>query len=568
MANEQVVAALREMASLLELKGESPFQVRAYLKAADRLIEVEDVASLVREGRNLTDLPGVGKTLAEKIIHFITTGSIPQLEKLRREVPAGVVDMASLSGLGPGRVATLRRELGIESVEQLEEAVREGKVEALKGFGVKTVAAIAGSIASWKKNRRIRLHRVAREEGEEIASRLVEGGAAQAAVAGRIGRWHETASAIDVVAGVEGDAVLASIVPGGMCVEKIEGGILFTGRTTIPVRVRAVRPEPFGAALLFATASPIHAERLASIAAERGMRLEKSGLFRGDEPVPTRDEESAYRELGLPFIPPELREGGDEIDLALAGRLPRLLERSDLRGVLHNHSTWSDGKASIREMAEHASALGFEYIGLADHSRTAGYAGGLSAERLLAQMEEVEKLRSEMAPFRIFHGVESDILKDGSLDYDDDLLSRLDYVVASIHSRYGMDREGITARLTAGASNRRTTILGHPSGRLLTERDPYDFDTGAVWDAAAKGGAAIELNAHEKRLDVDWREIPGVTARGLKIAISPDAHTRKGLGEIDLAVHIARKGRLMARDVINTMTGEEMEAYLEEKKRR
>ncbi len=557
------------MAALLELKGESSFQVRAYQKAADRLIEEEDLAAHLREGKNLEDLPGIGKTLADKIAHFISTGMIPQLEKLRREVPPGIVDMASLAGLGPGRVRKLREELQLESVEQLEGAIEAGKLESVRGFGEKTIRRLSLSIDQWKSNQGIRLHRIAREEGDEFLARVLEAGASACSVAGRLGRYYETVRAIHLIAGAaDPGALLDSLASRHTDAKRQNDCLTFTGATGIPVHIAVVPAAQFGPARLWQTAGRAHRARLEEIAGGRGLRFDSSGLWRGDDPLPINDEESAYEALGLPFIPPECRECVDEIDLALSGSFPDLLEKPDIRGVLHNHSTWSDGKASIRDMAEHARALNYEYMGLADHSRTAGYAGGLSAERLTAQIEEVEKINREMAPFRIFHGIESDILKDGSLDYDDSLLERLDYVVASIHSRYGMDGPAITERLVSAAGNRMTTILGHPSGRLLTKRDPYDFDAEAVWDAAAENDTVIELNAHEQRLDVDWRSIPDVRARGLAISISPDAHTRKGLGDIDLAIHIARKGRLTRADVINTLDRDGMEDYLVKRRQR
>lgn len=463
----------------------------------------------------------------------------------------------------------LRTELQIESVQELEEAIASGKLESVKGIGPKIITQISGSIEQWKRNRGIRLHRIARREGEDILGRALESGATGGALTGRLGRYHPTVSVITLIAGAhdteELSGRLAPIFPGA---ERTGSGLLFTGETGIPVRLTIVGAAQLGAARLWHTSSETHRNRLEQIAVEKGMKFDGEGLRRGDEIVSREDEEGAYQELGLPFLPPEIREGEKAIDLARAGNLPDLFERSHIRGVLHNHSTWSDGKASLKEMAEHSRTLGYEYFGIADHSRTAGYAGGLSAERLTAQMEEVARLNREMAPFRIFHGVESDILKDGSLDYDDELLERLDYVVASIHSRYGMDGPGITGRIVSAVRNARTTVLGHPSGRLLTQRDAYDYDREAVWDAAMEHQTSIELNAHEQRLDVDWEEIPAVTGRGLSICFSPDAHTRKGLGDLDLAVHIARKGWLTRDDVINTMGVAEMDEWMEKRRRK
>ncbi|MFH1680211.1 MAG: helix-hairpin-helix domain-containing protein, partial [Candidatus Eisenbacteria bacterium] len=524
MANEEAARAFREIAALIELKGESPFQARAYQRAADEIERAGDLVRLAREGR-LTELPGIGKGLADKIASFVATGSIPMLGELRKEIPSGVVELSRIPGLGPGRIRTMREAIGVESPEDLGRALEEGNLSGVKGFGPKVLEDLRRAFAYWKGTRALRLHRIAREDADAVLAALLGLGAKEAAIAGDLARWLEVVGDLSLVASHPRPADLLASATGRLPGSRVEGDtLLFTGGSGLPGRLRVVPPPVFGAALALATGAPDHIASLVRLAGERSLVLDENGLRRGEETIPAPDEASFYAHLGLPLLPPEVREGTGEIDLALRGPLPGLLVRGDIRGVVHVHTTWSDGAASIREMAERAAAIGFEYLAIADHSRSAGYAGGLSAERLLAQGEEIRSIEGEMAPFRIFHGVESDILADGTLDYPDETLERLDFVVSSVHSRFGLPREEQTARIAAAVRNRFTTVLGHPSGRLLLSREPYDFDANAVWDAAAKAGTAIELNAHEERLDVDWREIGKLRKRGIPIWIGSDAH--------------------------------------------
>ncbi len=553
MTNEETAAAFREIATLLDLKGDSPFQVRAYRRAADQIEGAEDLAALAREGR-LTDLPGVGKAIADKIGYLLATGTVPLLDDLRREIPPGLVELSRIPGLGPGRIRTARESIGIESVDDLADALDDGRLGEAKGFGPKLLKELGRAVDHWKENRGRRLHRAAREEAEAILSIVLASGAEAAEPGGELARWYETVSDIVLIASTDHPEKLLEVVSPLFGVASIDGDqVRFTSPGGLPVTLRAVEPVRFGAALLHGTGSDAHWAGLVALAESRSLRLDKNGLFDGDELLSAPDEPSVYSKLGIEPIPAEAREGSGEIDLARTGKFPALIEDGDLRGVVHVHSTWSDGKASIREMAERARELGFVYLGIADHSRSAGYAGGLSAERLLAQGEEIARLNEELHPFRVFHGVESDILADGSLDYDEEILEKLDFVVASIHSRFGLGREEQTARLVAAVENRWTTCLGHSSGRLLLTRKPYDFDSETVWEAAARSGTAVELNAHEQRLDVDWRGLGRLRDRGVPIWISADAHSLKDLEHHALAIRMARKGLLEKRHVLNTL---------------
>jgi len=558
MDNATIAAAFREIALRLELKGESPFQVRAYRKAADQIAGADDAASLAREGK-LTDLPGIGRTMADKIGYLLATGTAPILEKLREEVPDSLVEMTRIPGLGPGRIRTLREEIDAQSIDDVAGALAEGRLAAVKGFGPKTIADLERAIEHWRGNRSLRLHRIAREEAETIEETLRAAGASEVAIAGEIRRWIEVIGEIVLVAAGDDPEALRSAACSTFDDAEAEGDtIRFESPGGLPVRVRIAPPARFGAILACETGSAAHLSEVARIAESRGFRFDRDGLR--DEAgtvVDTSDESTFYARLGLLTVSPEVREDGEEVELAASGTIPTLIVRDDILGAVHVHTTWSDGTKSLRAMAEHARTAGFRYIGIADHSRSAGYAGGLSAERLLAQGDEVRALNEELAPFRIFHGVESDILVDGSLDYEEEVLDKLDFVVASIHSRFGLSREEQTARLVAAIRNRYTTVLGHPSGRLLLTRRPYDFDPEPVWDAAKETGTAIELNAHEERLDVDWRQIGGLRDRDVDLWIGCDAHDFRGIEDLDLAVHAARKGWLGPCRIWNTLPADE-----------
>lgn len=567
MNNEEVARSLREIATLLEIRGESPFQVRAYARAADRIESAEDAALLAREGR-LTDLEGIGKAIADKIGYLLATGTVPLLDELRREIPPDVVELTRLPGLGPGRVRAARESLGVESVADLGAAIEDGRLADVRGFGPKTISDLRRAVAHWRRTRTLRLHRAARIDAEAIADSLLEVGAAEVAMAGDLARWLEVVDRIVIVASAPDPGGLVARATDRFAGADAEGASLrFESPGGLPVLVRAVLPERFGAVRAWETGSDAHRAALIAIAEGRGLTFTGEGLAREGEELATPDEASFHGLLGLAPIPPEAREGEGETEIAAAGPFPPLLEEGDLLGVVHVHTTWSDGTASLRAMALRARDLGFEYIGIADHSRSVGYAGGLSAERLLAQGDEIRALADELAPFRIFHGVESDILADGSLDYDDGVLERLDFVVASVHSRFGLGREEQTARLVAAVRNRFTTVLGHPSGRLLLSREPYDFDAEAVWRAAKEAGTAIELNAHEERLDVDWRWLGALRVLGVPIWIGADAHSPAGLEHHRLAIHIARKGRADRGGVWNALPAGEFVKRIRAKRR-
>ncbi len=570
MDKRQVAAALEEIATLLELTGGNMFQLRAYTNAA-RLIESldEDLGALVASGA-LRELKGIGPALADKITTLVTTGGLPYLDDLRAQVPAGLLDVMRVPGLGPKKAKLLHEQAGVESLETLEAAVREGRLKGLSGFGPKTEANILAGIERLRTAGGRVLYPIAAAEAERLLAivRAVPG-VQRCEVGGSVRRRRETAKDIDLVCAAPAECVGAVMD----AVTGAEGVVAVVGRgeTKCSVQlaaglnadVRVVRDEAYVATLAYFTGSKEHNVAMRSRAIDRGLKLNEYGLFRGDEALPLPDEAALYAALDLPYIEPELREDHGEFEAAAAGALPRLVREDDIRGVLHNHSTWSDGENTLEEMVAEAERLGYTYLGMSEHSKSAAYARGLEPARLLDYLDTIDALNA--APerrIRILKGTECDILADGALDYDDALLARFDFVVASVHSRFKMEGDAMTARILAAVRNPFTTILGHPTGRLLLERDPYNVDMDAVLAEAARCDVAVELDAHPSRLDLDWRHGKVVRKLGVKIAIDPDAHAIEGLRDVRYGVGIARKMGLQREQVLNAMTVDELTRWL------
>ncbi len=575
MDKRQVAAALEEIAMLLELTGGNMFQLRAYTNAA-RLVESldQDLAALVASGE-LRTLKGIGPALAEKITLLVTTGALPYLEDLRELVPPGLLDVMRVPGLGPKKARLLHAEAGVDSLASLEAAVREGRLKDLAGFGPKSAANILAGLERLKTAGTRVLFPVAEREAERLLAviRAVPG-VTRAEVGGSVRRRRETAKDIDIVCSAPAErveAVMDALV-GAPGVAAIVG----RGDTKCSVQLtaglnadlRVVRDGAYVAALAYFTGNKEHNVAMRGRAIDRGLKLNEYGLFRGDDALPLADETALYAALDLPYIEPELREDHGEFEAAAAGALPRLVREDDIRGVLHNHSTWSDGTNSLEEMVAEAERLGYAYLGMSEHSKSATYAHGLDPERLLRYLDAVDALNA--APgrtLRILKGTECDILADGGLDYDDALLARFDFVVASVHSRFKMEGDAMTARILAAVRNPFTTILGHPTGRLLLARDPYNVDIDAVLAEAARCDVAVELDAHPSRLDLDWRHGKMVRKLGVKIAIDPDAHAIEGLSDVRYGVGIARKMGLQREQVLNAMGCDELVAWLEGRRR-
>ena len=546
MDKAAVVEALEEMALLLDLADANPFKVRAFTNGARALEGLAEPIDQALADGSLKHVKGIGAGLLADIKALVETGRLPALEELRAATPPGLVEMFELPGLGPKKVKAIHAGLGIASVGELEYAVLENRLVDLPGFGAKTQEKVGKAIEAWKRHRGKRLLSDVLTAAEALVAALQgRPGVADAALAGGLRRRAETARDIDlVIATSDPPRARASLaaLPG---VEPTDTGFRLAG--ALPLDVAFVVPEAFGAALLVGTGNQAYVEGLVAAAAARGLTLDASGLRRGESLLATPDEAAAFKALEAVPMAPELRE-------AAAPPTPAgpLIVAGDLKGAFHVHTTYSDGTASIRDMVLAARALGWRYIGISDHSEAAFYARGLTRSRIAEQRQEIAALNAELADITVLHGIEADILADGALDYDDETLAGLDFVIGSVHSRFGQGREAMTARLVKALANPHLTMLGHLSGRLLLSRDPYDFDLEAVLEAAAMHGKAIELNANPHRLDLDWRHLRRARALGIAIAINPDAHSPEGLGHVRWGVEMARKGGLTAADVLNT----------------
>jgi DNA polymerase (family X) len=564
MNARDVASVLAEIGVLSELNGENAFRARAFASAA-RTLEGSDVdlPRLTREGQ-LTTLPGIGAGIAETIRELVETGRSTVYEELRTATPVGLFDVMRIPGLGPKRIRALHEALDVDSLESLEAAARDGRLAAVSGFGAKTAQKILDGIGFVREGMRRRRYPDARAAAERMLAWLrARPEVERAEIGGALRRCVEVVDAIDLVVATSGtDAVVRDFGalngvelqpdPEGCATARLADGIT--------VRLHCVTPERWAAALLRSTGSDAHLAALDEHAAAHGVRLTRDGA----------EEADLYAALGLPWIAPELREGWGEVALAAAGALPRLVELADLRGTFHCHTTYSDGRATVAEMAEAAAARGWSYLGLADHSKSAAYAGGLSPERVREQQREIDAWNeaNRARAFRVFKGIESDILADGGLDYDDEVLASFDYVVGSVHSHFGMAEAEMTERIVRAVRNPHLTMLGHPTGRLLLTRAGYPLDVEAVLDAAAEHGVVVEINANPHRLDLDWRHLRYAAERGIRIAINPDAHAVGGLDDVLYGVNMARKGGLDARRILNTWTLDEVEAYLARRKAR
>ncbi len=572
---KEIAAILKEMAVMLEIKGENIFKVRAHENAA-RVLEglTGDLKALVDSGE-ITAIKGIGKTMAEKIATLLNTGRLESYEKLKASIPPGLLEMTHIPGMGPKKIKAVWEELGITTVDDLAAACREDRIAGLKGFGAKTQEKILQGIEMMRKYAERFLLSEAREQGEKLFAAVRElPGIIRCQVAGSLRRWRETVKDIDIVASAK-EADRPGIMEKFTTLPLVKT-VIAKGDTKSTVMLengmhadlRIVSDEEYPHLLHHLTGSKEHNVAIRQHAIQRGMKVSEYGLHRGEERILCKDEAEIYRQLGMAYIPPELRENHGEIEAALAGSLPELVTREDLRGIIHVHTTWSDGVNSIAEMAEACRERGYAYLAVSDHSKTAAYAGGLSEERIRRQHAEIDALNEKLSGFRILKSIECDILSGGELDYDDETLARFDLVIVSVHSRLKMTREEATRRIIRALENPYTTILGHPTGRLLLSREGYELDHHAVIDAAAQLGVCIEINANPRRLDLDWRYCKYAAEKGVMIAINPDAHRISMLDDVQYGVGIARKGWLTKENVLNCRSAEEVLAFARKRRER
>ena len=559
MLNADVARIFEDLADLLELDGANSFRVRAY-RNASRTVESlsADVAAIVdRDPAELQQLDGIGKDLADKIVVIVRTGKLPQLEELKEKIPAGVVQMLRIPGLGPKKVAALFKELNLETLEALKQAAQQGLIAELKGFGKKTEQTILEGIAlAAEAGQRVFLSDAKTEADAIVADLQQLDCVQQATVAGSCRRRQETVGDLDVlVTSSDSTAAMDRLAANPLVVK-----VLARGETKQRVRLRSgleldlrvVPEESFGAAAQYFTGSKEHNIVIRRRAQERGLKLNEYGLFRGDEVVASRTEAEVYAAVGLPWIPPELRENRGEIERAEAGQLPTLVELSDMRGDLHMHTTATDGMNSIREMAEAAKARGLKYIAITDHSKRVSMANGLDADRLRAHWAEIEKVRSQIHGIEILKGIECDILEDATMDLPDDVLAEADWVIAVLHYGLKQPREQIDLRLLNAIRNPHVDIIGHLTGRLIGRRPGADMTFENVLKAAADHGVMLEINAHPSRLDLDDIHAAAAKDRGIPIVISTDSHSTQGFDVMQYGVFQARRAGLEAKDVANT----------------
>jgi len=559
LTKADVARALDEVSAMLEITGSNPFRIRAFFNGARAIEDLSgDLNEMVASGA-LLEVRGIGKSLFNDVKSMLETGTFEEYEKLRTQVPAGVLEMLRISGMGPKKVKAVYDKLGIKSIEELEKAGRNGWLAELPGFGEKTQTNILNAISRHRKYAQRFLFSVAWDEASRVLE-VVRGvkGVTRSFIGGSLRRCKETIGDVDILATAKdaepvmqafvGMPNVATIVGQGPTKSSV---ILESG---IHVDLRVVKDDEFPAAAHYFTGSKEHNTEVRARAKKQGYKLNEYGLFKeaDEKPVPLADEAALFKKLGLDFIPPEMRENTGEIEAAEARTLPVLIEVGDVRGTFHCHTNYSDGHATLEEMALAARELGLEYLGIADHSKTAVYANGLSIEDVKKQRKEIEDLNQKLAPFVVFVGIESDILQNGELDYADDVLESFDYIVASVHGQFTGTEAQMTDRIVAAVSNPFTTLLGHPTGRVLLSRDGYPVNLHKVFEACVEHDTWMEINAHPYRLDLDWRQVKTAKEMGVKFVINPDAHSTKEVAYYKYGVNVARKGWLTKDDVMNT----------------
>jgi DNA polymerase (family X) len=578
MTKDEVAAALDEIGTLLELKGENSFKCNAYHNAARTVQQIQgDLKKMIADG-SLAEVRGVGESLREKITTLVSTGELPYLADLRKEIPAGMLDMLRIPGLGPKKAKALHEELKIDDVAALEKACKEDKVAHLKGFGAKTQAKILEGIAFLGQvGQRVRI-----DQALPLGMALLEHlsklpGVIRSELCGSLRRRRETAKDIDILLSAHDakpimDAFVKlpevmQVVGHGDTKSSIVAAMAIGGKKIVlNADLRVVPDESFPFALHYFTGSKEHNIRVRQRAIERGLSLNEYGLTGPKRSVKCKEEADIFKALDLPWIPPEMREDSGEIEAAEKGKLPTLIEFDDIRGVFHNHSTYSDGNASLEQMALAAKKLGWEYFGIGDHSQSLKIANGLSPATVRKQWKEIDALNEKLTGIRIIKGTEVDILEDGSLDYDDELLQQFDYVVASVHTHFNQPIDVMTARICKALAHPAVTMLGHATGRLILQRDSYKVDVDAILQAAAKHGKMIEINAHPVRLDLDWKHCKKAKALGIMLVINPDAHSMDDLALTAFGVNEARRGWLEKENVFNTRPVKQVMKDLEKRK--
>jgi DNA polymerase (family 10) len=558
--NADIASLFDQIGDILEIEGANPFRIRAYRNAARMLRDLpREVATMLDEGEDLTQLPGIGKDLAAKIKEIVRTGTSALLEEQRKTLPATLTELLRIPGIGPKRAKALYRELGIRTVDQLMKAAQEGRVKSLQGFGQQTERHILDQLHAMKgKEKRFQLA-IATQYAEALIAYLKQSpGVKQVVAAGSYRRAKETIGDLDIlVAAGPASTVMDRFISYPEVAEVLAHGTTKSSvrlACRLQVDVRVVPEDSYGAALQYFTGSKAHNVALRQLAQQQGLKLNEYGVFKGEHAVAGATEESVYAAVGLPWIPPELRENRGEFEAARAGSLPTLVEVADLKGDLHAHTNATDGRNSIKEMAAAARVLGFEYLAITDHSRRLTMAKGLDPKRLFEQSEEIDRLNEAGLGLTLLKGIEVDILEDGRLDLPDEDLRRLDLVVGAVHSHFGLSRQRQTERILRAMDRPCFSILAHPTGRLIDERAPYEVDMPRLIRHARERGCFLEVNAHPIRLDLNDTDSQLAREEGVMLSINSDAHSVLDFGNLRYGVGQARRGWLEGKDVLNTRT--------------
>jgi len=569
MKNQFVADILYQIADLLDIKGEIFFKTRAYRMAA-QTIEVlgEDIENISKEGR-LQSIPGVGAALAKKIKEIIETGGLEYLERLKKEIPEGLLALLDIPGLGPKKVSALYKNLGITTIEELKKACAEERVRALEGFGEITERNILRGIQLREKTSGRVLLNVAYDDGNNYLEYLKKCDKIDlVSIAGSLRRMKETIGDLDILASSDYPDEVMDYFVNYVNVQRV----LMKGSTKtsvllndgLQVDLRVVKPDSYGAALQYFTGSKEHNVKMRSIAIKKGFKLNEYGLFdkETDKYIAGRGEEDVYNKLGLSYIEPELRENRGEIEAAVEDKLPRIVDYDDIRGDLHVHSLWSDGSDPIETIAEYARKRGYEYVGITDHSQSLKIAQGLSEERVIKKIDEIKRINKKYSDFRVLCGTECDIKPNGSLDYSDKILKKFDFVCIGIHTGFKMNKNDMTRRIIAGMENENVDFLAHPTGRLIGRRDPFEVDIEQIIDVARSTSVFLEINSFPDRLDLDDMHAKLAKEKGVRFVIGTDAHNVNHLSFMRFGVATARRGWLEKKDILNTYSLREIKKSL------
>jgi DNA polymerase (family 10) len=565
--NTDIADIFNQFADLLEIEGANPFRIRAYRNAARTIASLgQSVADMARQGKDFTELPGIGKDLAQKIEEIVKTGSLSQLREVEAHLPPQLSKLMKMPGLGPKRVRTLHEKLKITTLEELKKAAEQGKIRELQGFGAKTEEMILAQMGQVKKGDRIK-----RVVAEEMAHAILDylkkvEGVKEVEVAGSYRRKKETVADLDILATCTKKArVMDSFVQYENVARVLSKGETRSSvefRSGLQVDLRVVPEESYGAALYYFTGSKAHNIAVRTLGIKRGLKINEYGVFRGEKRIAGRREDEVFKAVGLPFIEPELREDWGEIEAAQEGRLPRLITVEEIRGDLHAHTNATDGHDSLEKMAEAARSRGYEYLAVTDHSKRVTMAHGFDAKRLAERIREIDRLNGNLKGIVLLKSIELDILKDGSLDLPDEILKELDLTVCSVHYHFNLPRKQQTERIIRAMDNPCFNILAHPTGRLINQREPYDADVERLIEAARERGCFLELNAHPDRLDLSDIHAKMAKEKGVKVAISTDAHRTSDLDYMRFGIGQARRGWLEPEDVLNARTWEEVKRLL------